>query len=340
MTDYDVFELGDVLLQSGITLRESRLAYKTYGDLNSRRDNVIIFPTFFGSQHPANEPMIGLDMALDPSRYFIIVPNLPGNGLSSSPSNTLSPYDRARFPLLTYYDIINFQHRLVTEQFHIERIALVCGFSMAAQQAYHWGALHPEMVERIAPWCGSARTSRHNFVFLEGVKAALTADDAWAGGWYTEPPTKGLQAMARVYAGWGPSQAFYRERVYLQMGFSSLEDYLIAGWEGRFRESDANNLLSMVKTWQRGDISDNHIFKGDLEAALASIRAKAFVMPSQTDQYFPPEDNEIEVRYMPNAELRIIPSIWGHQAGGPGRNLTDTQFIDSSLKELLQSDRA
>ena len=104
MTDYDVFQLGDVDLQCGLRLRNAWLAYKTYGELNARRDNVVVFPTYFGSQHPANEPMIGPGMALDPSRHFIVVPNLFGNGLSPSPSNMPPPYDRARFPVVTYYD--------------------------------------------------------------------------------------------------------------------------------------------------------------------------------------------------------------------------------------------
>ncbi len=337
MIDHEIYELGDVVLQSGLTLRSAELAYKTYGKLNNRRDNVIVFPTYFGSQHTANEPMIGPGMALDPQRYFIIVPNLFGNGLSSSPSNTLPPYDRARFPIVTYFDNIKCQHRLLTEKFGIERIALVCGFSMGAQQSYHWAALFPDMVERIAPWCGSAKTSRHNFVFLEGVKAALTADDAWNGGWYEQQPAKGIRAMARVYAGWGPSQAFYREETYQEMGFSSLEDYLITAWEGRFLMLDANDILAMVSTWQRGNISDNQRYQGDFAEALGAIKAKALLMPSQTDQYFPPEDNEIEVRHMPNAELRVIPSTWGHLAGGPGRNPEDTRFIDNMLKELLAS---
>ena len=98
MSGHEVFELGDIDVQSGLKIRGARLAYKTYGELNTGRDNVIVFPTFFGSQHPANEPMIGQGMALDPGKYFIIVPNIFGNGLSSSPSNTLPPYDRARFP--------------------------------------------------------------------------------------------------------------------------------------------------------------------------------------------------------------------------------------------------
>ncbi len=337
MPDYETFELGDVVLQSGLTLRNAALAYKTYGALNAERNNAIVFPTFFSSQHAANEPMIGPGMALDPGRYFIIVPNLFGNGLSSSPSNTPPPYDRARFPGITYYDNIMCQHRLVTEKYDIQRLALVCGFSMGAQQSFHWGAMFPDMVERIAPWCGSARTSPHNFVFLEGVKAALQADEAWRSGWYDQPPTKGIRAMARVYAGWGPSPAFYREKVYQQMGFSSLEDYLVMAWEGRYLQLDANDILAMVWTWQHGDISANPLYGGDFEAALGSIKARALVMPSETDQYFPPEDNVREVSRMPNAQLRVIPSIWGHQAGGPGRNPEDTRFIDEGLKELLAS---
>ena len=337
MSGHKIFKLGDVDLQCGLRLRDARLAYQTYGKLNPRRDNAIVFPTFFGSQHPANEPMIGREMALDPTRYFIIIPNLFSNGLSSSPNNTPSPHDRAGFPRVTYYDNIMCQHRLVADQFGIERIVLVCGFSMGAQQSFHWGALFPDMVERIAPWCGSARTARHNFVFLEGVKAALCADDAWKKGWYDAQPEKGLRAMARVYAGWAPSQAFYRDRVYLDLGFSSLEDYLITAWEGRYRQQDANNILGMVATWQAGDISDNPIYQGDFERALGAIKARAFVMPSETDQYFPPEDNRMEVSKMPNAELRVIPTIWGHMGGGPGRNPADTVFIDAQLKELLAS---
>jgi homoserine O-acetyltransferase len=209
---------------------------------------------------------------------------------------------------------------------------------MGALQTFHWGALYPDMVERILPFCGSAKCSRHNFVFLEGVKAALTADAAWNQGWYTEKPHRGLRAMARVYAGWGFSQAFYRERLDIErMGYSSLEDFLVAFWEGFFLPRDANNLLAMLWTWQHGDISDNETFKGDFKKALGAITAKAYVMPGQTDLYFPPEDSRFEVANMPNATFLPIPSIWGHFAGGPGTNPDDVKFLDSKLKELLAS---
>uniref|UniRef100_A0A832H5L1 Alpha/beta fold hydrolase n=1 Tax=Oscillatoriales cyanobacterium SpSt-402 TaxID=2282168 RepID=A0A832H5L1_9CYAN len=336
MTDYEMFELGDFTLQQGATLRAAKLAYKTYGTLNTDKSNVIVYPTWYSGQHYDNEWLIGEGMALDPQKYFIIIPNMIGNGLSSSPSNTPAPYNKARFPQVTFYDNVRAQHQLITQVFGIEKIALVVGWSMGAGQTYQWAVSYPEMVERIFPFCGSARTSIHNIVFLEGVKAALTADAAWKGGWYDEPPTTGLRAVGRVYAGWGLSQAFYREQVHLQIGYSSLEDFLVAFWEGFFLKKDANNLLTMLWTWQNGNIGNTPGFDGNFEKALGSIKAKAIVMPAEMDLYFPPEDNEYEVKFMPNAELRVIKSVWGHFAGG-GANQADTQFIDENIKELLAS---
>jgi homoserine O-acetyltransferase/O-succinyltransferase len=338
MADHDIFDLGDVRLQQGATLRDAKLAYKTYGTLAEDKGNAIVYPTWYSGQHEENEWLIGEGMALDPARYFIIVPNMLGNGLSSSPSNTPPPYDRARFPRVTVQDNVAVQHRLVTERFGIERLQLVTGWSMGAGQTYQWAVSHPEMVPRILPFCGSARTSAHNIVFLEGVKSALTADAAWKHGWYQpdQPPTTGLRAMARVYAGWGFSQAFYWEEGWTEMGYSSLEDFLVGFWEGFFLRKEANNLLAMLWTWQHGDVGATPGFDGDVERALGAIRARAIVMPAEKDLYFPPEDNAWEVRHMPNAELRVIPGIWGHFAGG-GVNPADTKFIDDALKELLAS---
>jgi homoserine O-acetyltransferase len=336
MQDYEIFELGDVTLQRGATLRNAKLAYKTYGSLNDQKSNVVVYPTWYSGQHYDNEWLIGAGMALDPTTYFIIVPNMLGNGLSTSPSNTPPPYDKARFPFVTVYDNVSVQHRLVTEKFGIEKLALVTGWSMGAGQTYQWAVSFPDMVQRILPFCGSARTSCHNIVFLEGVKAALTADESWQHGWYEKAPTKGLRAMARVYAGWGFSQAFYWDEVYKELGYSSLEDFLVAFWEGFFLVKDANNLLTMLWTWQNGDIGATPGLDGDFERALAAIRARALVMPAEKDLYFPPEDNEYEVKHMPNAELRVIPGVWGHFAGG-GINPSDTKFIDDGLKQLLAS---
>lgn len=335
MSDYEIFELDVVSLQSGLTLRQAKLAYKTYGQLNAARDNVIVMPTFYGGQHTENEALMAVWPALDPQKYFIIVPNTFGNGLSSSPSNTPPPFDRAVFPHLTMYDNVVCQHRLVTEHLGIRRIKLVVGYSLGAHQAFQWGALYSDMVQAIAPLCGSARISPHNSLFVEGVKAALLADAAFAEGWYQAPPIKGLRAFSRVYAGWLFSQDFFREQEYCKMGLTSVED-TVRFLEGYFRQRDANDLLAMLWTWQHADIGANAVYQGDFAAALGAITARAIVMPSATDLFWRVRDNELEVAQMPKAELRPIPSIWGH-AAGLGVNPPDNAFIDAALKELLQA---
>jgi homoserine O-acetyltransferase len=333
MPDHEVYELADVALQSGVTLPRVELAYRTYGELNAARDNVVVMPTFYGAQHTDNEAMIGPGRALDPERYCVVVPNMLGNGLSSSPSNTPPPFDRAAFPNVTVDDNVACQYRLVREHLGIDRIRLVVGYSMGAQQAFHWGALHSDVVDAIAPFCGTARTSPHNRLFLDSVRAALLADAAFADGWYESAPAKGLRAFSVVYTGWAFSQDFFRDEEYRKLGLGSVEDVVefLAGYFGR---RDANDLLAMLWTWWHADISANDRFKGDFTAALRSITARAIVMPGETDLYFRVRDNELEVAEMPNAELRPIPSSWGHAAGF-GVHGPDNEFIDRALNELL-----
>ena len=333
--DHELFELGAVTLQSGATLADARLAYKTYGTLNARGDNAIVMPTFYTGTHVRNEGYVRALPALDPTRYFIVSIDMFGNGLSSSPSNTRPPLDGPRFPAVTLHDNVACQHRLLTEVLGVRRIALVLGWSMAGCQSYQWGAQFPDMVDAILPFCASARTSPHNRVFLEGVKAALTADAAFAGGDYAAPPEAGLRAFGRVYAGWAYSQTFYRERLHRELGFETWEE-LLRDWERDHLDWDANDLLAKLRTWQQGDISANERYGGDFERALGAIRARAILVPCTTDLYFPPEDNAIEARHMPNADLRPFASPWGHCVASPGREGSEfMRFLAGCATELL-----
>ena len=333
--DHETFELGTLTLQSGLTLPGAHLAYKTYGTLAPDKSNVILYPTSFGAHHTDIEWLIGRQRVLDPERYFIVIPNQFGNGLSTSPSNLAEPFGLGRNPLFTHWDNVHTQERLLREKFGITRLALVYGWSMGGQQALHWGALFPDRVERICAVCTSARTSAHNKVFLEGIRATLTADAAWRDGRFTERPLRGLRAFGRVYAGWAMSQAFYREKLWEGAGFASLEDYLVRAWEGNFLRRQGEDLLSMIDTWYQSDISDNPLYKGDLARALGTITARAIIMPSTTDLYFTLADSEAETRLMPNAELRPISSIWGHRAGNPTHCPEDEATLRTAVRALL-----
>lgn len=117
MADHQVFEESNFLLQKGAVLPTARLAYKTLGDLNAARDNAVLVPTWYTGTHDDTETfMIGETRALDPRRYFIIMPNLLANGVSSSPSNTPAPFEHGRFPHVTIYDNVRLQHLLLTRQ--------------------------------------------------------------------------------------------------------------------------------------------------------------------------------------------------------------------------------
>ena len=158
--------------------------------------------------------LIGEDKELNPKKYFIIIPALFGNGQSSSPSNTgIRP-----FPRVSFYDNVRAQYELVTKHFGITHLRAVVGWSMGAAQSFQWATQYPDFMDLIVPFCGSAKTSLHNQVFLEGVKSALLSAKrfhssgsgevgvAVDGGpyrpWTSEEKEAGLKAFARVYAGW------------------------------------------------------------------------------------------------------------------------------------------
>ncbi len=335
MADHETFELGPLVLQRGVTLPKAHLVYKTYGRLAPDKSNLILYPTSYGAHHSDIDWLIGPGRVLDPERYFIVIPNQFGNGLSTSPSNLAEPFGLGRVPVFTHWDNVQAQERLLREVFGVTKPALIYGWSMGGQQALHWAALFPDRVARICAVCTSARTSPHNKVFLEGIRATLMTDAAWRDGRFIERPVKALRAFARVYAGWAMSQAFYRRKMWADVGFASLEDYLVRAWEGNFLRRSGEDLLSMIETWTQSDISDNPLYSGDIEKALGAITARAIIMPSTTDLYFTVPDSEAETRLMPNAELRPIVSDWGHRAGNPVQCPEDEAVLRQAVRDLL-----
>ncbi|KAM3068705.1 hypothetical protein ACMFMG_010882 [Clarireedia jacksonii] len=347
MPDYQTYKLGNWKLQSGQEIPDAHIVYKTFGDPTSP---AIIYPSWYSGLIKDNEWLIGEDRVLSPKKYFIIVTALFGNGQSSSPSNTnLSP-----FPKVTFYDNVRAQHALVTTHLNITHARAVLGWSMGAGQVFQWATSYPDFMDICVPFCGSAKTAEHNQVMLEGVKSALVAatggrslgscGDAVSGGkesgvrsWGKEERETGLKAFARVYAGWGFSQAFYREKIYQShLGFKDLEDFMQNFWEAWGLSKDPENLLTMLYTWQAGDCSKQEPYNGDFKAAMQAIKAKTLVLPSKTDLYFPPEDSEIEVANMKDGigRLEVFPSIWGHWAGGPGDSKEDLKWLEEKLREV------
>jgi homoserine O-acetyltransferase len=207
------FDLGDFPLESGEVLQGAFLIYRMLGRLSPARDNCILLPSYYSGTDTSYDPIIGPGRALDPERYFIVLTNMFGNGVSASPSTMTNSCAGAGFPKVTIRDNAAAQHRLLSEQFGISKLKLA---------------------------------------FLEGVSAALRADAAYEGGRYSAPPETGLRAFGRVYAGWAYSAEFFRERLYEGLGYADLEAFL-KGWEDDHLEHHATDLLAVLHAWRHAD---------------------------------------------------------------------------------------
>lgn len=328
-----VLELGDLEVERGGVIRDAKLSWQAHGTLSPSRDNVIVYPCSYTATHDDLAWLIGPDQILDPTRWFVVIPDMFSNGLSSS------AVDSAQYPaVVTMADNVHAQRRLLAEHFGVERLASVYGFSMGAGQSYHWAALYPELVERAIIVCGSARTSNHNKVFLSGLLRTLeAAPEHLGGGCFSSEPTAAIRAFGHIYAGWGLSQDFYREELFrTALGAPDLETFLRTDWEESFAQHRAADLYAQAVTWHEADVSAGPIYGGDLPRALEAIEARVLLVPSETDLYFRVADNESELAHLAHGELRAIPSIWGHRAGSPDGIPADFAFLREAVQEWLE----
>ena len=337
---YDEYVIGDFVLEDGGTIRGCKLAYSTFGTLSANCDNAILVTTWFAATNKIMEQVyVGPGRALDPATYFIIIVNQLGSGLSSSPNNTPAPFDMATFPRVRIGDDVRAQHKLLTEKFGIERLQLVTGGSMGAQQAYEWAVRYPEMVERVAALAGTAQTTPHDGLWVQTLMDAIASDPAFAGGWYEQPHAvhEGLRRHASLWSVMGLSTEMLKRELWRTIGFSSLEDFKRGFLDATFLPMDPNALLSMAWKWQQADVARNT--SGDLASALGRIRAKTFVMPISTDMFFPITDCAAEQALIPNSELRVLHCPWGHiSLYGPDPGYIEQ--VDRAFADLLARSRS
>lgn len=335
---YEHYELGDFQLEEGGTLRDAKLAYATYGELSPDKDNVVLMTTWYsGTSRIMADVFVGEDRAIDPSKYFVIIINQIGNGLSTSPHNTPPPHGMGAFPHVRIGDDVRAQHQLLTDELGIDTLALVTGGSMGAQQTWEWAVRYPDMVKRAAPIAGTAQNTPHDFLFTQTLMDTITIDPAFNDGFYADPHAvhRGLRRHADMWSVLGYSTEMFKQEAWQPLGFSSLEDFRVGFTQGYFLPMDPNDLLCMAWKWQRGDVARNT--NGDLAAALGRITAKTFVMPIDEDMFFPPRDCEAEQRLTPNSELRVIADIYGH-LGLFGLADSFQEQVDKHLGELLDTD--
>ena len=240
----------------------------------------------------------------------------------------------SRFPKVRIGDDVVAQERLLREHFGIDRLALVVGGSMGAQQTYEWAVRFPEKVLRAAPIAGTAQNTPHDFLFTEALNEQIWSDPGWNDGEYTsnQDVVDGLTRHAHLWAIMGFSTEFWKQEVWRALEFESKEAFMEGFLEPYFTVMDPNDLLATAWKWQRGDVARHT--DGDLAAALGRITAKMFVMPISEDMFFPVRDCAAEQALVPGSELRVIDDVLGH-LGLFGVAPTYIPQVDDALRDLL-----
>jgi homoserine O-acetyltransferase len=334
-SDPHVFTLDHFHFEAGATVPNVKVVYGTYGQLTANHDNVVLLPSHYMADFHGYEGLIGAGRPLDPARYFLVATELFGNGHSSSPSNTPEPFHGPRFPAATIRDNIEAVHGLLVS-LGITHVRAVVGFSMGAEQALQWAVSYPDFADRIVATSGTAKCWPHGVVRLEAQIAAIELDPLFKGGDYTVQPKKGVELFGLIWAGWLFSQEWWRQELWRKItpAGTTFDSFVAELTKDFIPGADANDLILQARMWEHHDVGGTKGFEGNVEKALASIKAPVLYMPSETDLYFPVSDARYEARFIPHVTLTPIPSIWGHPAG-IGLDPADKKFLDEKMAAFL-----
>ncbi len=326
------FKIQDFVLESGTKLPEISLQYLTYGNLNQQKNNVIVLPTFFAGSLHSYDKWIGNDKPLNPEKYFIIIPSLISGGNSSSPSNMSPPFNLGKFPVFEIRDNTKIIYSLLKNEWGINKIKAVIGFSMGGMVAFQMAVSYPDFVENIMSLCGTAKTYPHGFIRLESLNSILEASPEFKDGGFDKLSPAIKRAWAAHWNSWLYSQIWWRS---IKQPSVSIEE-MINNWTKNYSNEDILNQYFLAKTWQLHDIGKTSGFDGNVELALNSIKAKVYYLPGTTDMYFHLGDAEYEAKFIKNLSFLPISSAWGHLAG-IGVAPEDNKFIQECINVLLKN---
>jgi len=332
-----------VILESGVTLPQVTVAYRTWGRLNAARDNaVLVCHALTGSADADGwwSGLFGADRALDPTRDFIVCSNVLGSCYGSTGPTSLSPLTGARygssFPAVTVRDLVQVQAKLL-DTLGIQELALVVGGSLGGMQALEWAALYPKRVRALAALSVGARQSPWCIGLSEAQRHAIYADARWRGGDYdpADPPLAGLAAarMAALcsYRHWDEFAMRFGRETAPDGGFQ-VEGYLRCQGEKFVQRFDASSYVALTRTLDSHDLGRG---RGGVEAAVAAIDIPALIVGSQSDVLYTPDEQRELALHLPQAELAWLDSDHGHDAF-----LIDTETLDALLRHFRRRQRS
>jgi homoserine O-acetyltransferase len=344
-------------LEAGGELPGVRIAYETWGELNPAASNaVLVLHALTGDSHVAGpagpghptpgwwEPLVGPGRALDPERWFVVVPNIVGGCQGSTGPSSTAPDGRfwgSRFPLVTVRDSVAAEV-VLADALGIERWACAVGGSMGGMRALEWAATEPDRVQRLFLLACPAAASADQIGWAAPQLAAIRSDPGWRGGdYHAAPPGEGphlglgiARRMAHLSyrSGFELATRFGREpqpgEDPLHGGRYAVESYLDHHAAKLVHRFDAASYVRLTEMMNAHDVGRG---RGGAAAALARVRARTLVAGVTSDRLYPVEQQVELVAGIPDAgELRLIDSPYGHDGF-----LIEAPTVSELLSELL-----
>ena len=274
--------LGDLKLQSGAVIHDFQLGYRTYGKLNAAKSNAILWPTWLGGKTQELMQFVGAGKVVDSTKYFVVLVDAIGDGISTSPSNSKTQA-RLGFPEFTIRDMVESEHRLATEVLHLTHLHAVMGISMGGMQTFEWVVAYPDFMDVGVPMAGSPQSTSYDMLLWTSQMDALKLDPEWKGGEGTQPMT-GAFAVYNEIGTMNVTSPAYRVAHTSPQEFQKFIEHTR-------KESTINAATACDAIRQRQAIIALDIpgeFSETMEQAAKSVHAKLLVVISPEDHMVNP----------------------------------------------------
>ncbi len=299
-------ELGTCKLESGATITQCRLGYRTYGTLNAAKDNAVLFPVWFTGRSGDVGAVVapGPGHFVDTSKYFVIVVDPFGNGVSSSPSNSTTQHGTA-FPVFTIRDMVHAEQRLVRDTLHLDHLHAVVGQAMGGMQTFEWGVDAPDMMDLLVPILGTPQMTSYDLLLWSAEKQALETDPAYEHGHYTKSPALPMVSyLHQMNLATPEFRVDHTTREGFAQFFSQTAESMKVG-------TDANDYLRQLQAMLTQDIAHG----GSIFVAARGVHARMLIINAQQDHMVNPIP-ALAFAKLVHAPTLVLTSDCGHMAAG------------------------
>jgi homoserine O-acetyltransferase/O-succinyltransferase len=321
--DQQFAQLGQCKLESGQTIENCRVGYRTFGKLNAARDNAVLMPTWLYGLTSDLLPLFGDGRSpqhlVDTGRFFGIAIDALGNGVSTSPSNSKTQHGTA-FPAYTLRDIVAAEYRVVTETLGLHHLRAVVGLSMGGEQTFVWTVAHPDFFDLAVPILGTPRLTSYDLQVKRIMVETILADPAYLNGNYTEePPLK----LANLFGNLVVTTPEYRNQA---TSLDKLEEFF-AKTEAQ-QPIDANDRLWQLRAIMTQDVIGNR----PLAEVARAARPKFLIVVNAEDHLVNPQPA------LDWAEAAGAPVYVSHGSCAHLIMNCDAQAVSSRVRRFLAED--